>query len=192
MKTKNLLMSVLAAGCLTVACLAEAATVALIPLIDRSDYKDKEELNATYISAAVRSINSSEGCTLVDTDALTNVLDKNLVEGQLPTEMAMRNIAEQSGVDIVFAMRLDKLDSSTIFSYNETTLVLDLQGKCAFYNALTGKYKAVSVDDDRRDPSALYSRDNFELRQFSNNVRHEVNRALGNKKIKAEKPRFGW
>lgn len=192
MKAKNVFMSVLAAGCLSVACLADAASVAFIPLVDNSHYEDKEELNATYQAAVIRTINNVEGFTLVDSDALTAVLDKNIVEGVLPNEQILRTIAEQAGVDVVFAMQLDELSSTSQFTRDDDRLTLDLKGKVVYYNALTGKFKKTTVMDDTRDLQASYARSNFELSYFANNVRHEVNRALGNKKIKLEKPRLGW
>ncbi|MDO4178193.1 MAG: hypothetical protein Q4D21_03290 [Phascolarctobacterium sp.] len=192
MKAKNIFLSVLAAGCLSVACLAEAASVALLPLIDKSDYENKEELTATYNAAAVRAINNVEGFTLVDSDELTAVLDKNLPEGTLPTEQALKNIAAQTGVDVIFAMQLDNLSSDMTMGKIEDYLYLDLRGRVVYYNALTGKFKSTSVRDDNKVPMATMARSNFEIESFRDNVRRQMNKALGNKKFKADPVKFGW
>jgi len=192
MKARNILMSVLAAGCLSVACFAEAASVALLPLINTSDYENPEEVTAAYHAAAVRSINNVEGFTLVDSDSLTAVLDKNLEEGKLPSKETMQAIAAEAGVDVVIGMHLKELSSYTTFGSLEERLHLKLDGNCVTYNALTGKFQKRRIWDDFNAPMDVYARTNFELEAWSNNVRGEVNKALGNKKFKADKVKFGW
>lgn len=192
MKARNILMSVLAAGCLSVACFAEAASVALLPLINTSDYENPEEVSATYHAAAVRSINNAEGFTLMDSDSLTAVLDKNLEEGKLPSKEAMQAIANQAGVDVIIGMHLKKLDYFTTFGGFEEKLHLQLDGDCVVYNALTGKFQKRRLWDDTVAPMDIYARSNFELESWSNNVRSEVNKAIGMKKFKADKVKFGW
>lgn len=192
MKARNILMSVLAAGCLSVACFAEAASVALLPLINTSNYENPEEVTAAYHAAAVRSIDSAEGFTLVDSDELTAVLDKNLEEGKLPSKEVMQTIARDAGVDVVIAMHLKELNSFTTFGSVEEKLHLNLDGNCVTYNALTGKFQKRRLWDDSVAPMDVYARSNFEIEAFTNNVRSEVNKALGNKKFKADKVKFGW
>ena len=192
MKAKSILMSVLAAGCLSVACFAEAASVALLPLIDNSSNEKHEEINATFMAAAVSSINSTEGFTLVDTDELTAVLDKNLVEGVLPSAQVMRDIASQAGVDLVIATQLDALDCSYRNAAIGDFVKLDLRGYVVSYNALTGKYKKGRIFDNTERDASVYARSDFEMEYWRDNIRHEMNRITGNKKLKVEKPRLGW
>ena len=192
MKARKILASLLAAGCLSVACFAEAATVALLPLIDKSSYEDKEEVNATYVGAAIRAINASDNFTLVDNESLGMVLDKNLEPGKLPSPQTLKTIAEQAGVDVVIATQLETLDSSHRTTYDGMFMKLDLAGTCYYYNTAEGKVRKYRMYNDIERDATIYSRSNFELEYWSDEVRRAVNRAIGNKKIKLEKPKLGW
>ena len=111
---RYLLMAVLAI-CLSIpAFAAEAASIALLPLINNN--QGDEIANQFYFKSAINSINSQKGFMLVENDKLTAAIDAAKIAGKVPSKAALEKIAKDGNVDIVIAMELDKLDDITLYS----------------------------------------------------------------------------
>lgn len=185
---RYLLMTVLAL-CLSIpAIAAEAASVAVLPLLNKVE--GRTDVEQVYYSGAINAIKAQAGYMLVDNDALTAVVEKYVTEGVLPDEKALKAIAAEAKIDIVIAMELDKLDYSVDRNFEESRVTLDLQGYCVSYNAIDGKFLKHRIYDDSHTEETSMARWDWPLEQWGRNVKREVNRCLKVKKISIEAPRM--
>ena len=135
---RYLLMTVLAL-CLSIPALAaEAASIALLPLINNN--QGDEIANQVYFKSAINAINAQKGFMLVENDNLTAAIDAAKIAGKVPSKAALEKIAKDGNVDIVIAMELDKLDDITLYSSEGNMLQLVLDGKAVAYNKITGEF----------------------------------------------------
>ena len=163
---RYLLMTVMAI-CFSIPCFgaAEAASVALLPLINNVEGGD-ELASQVFYKNALSVLNSKKGFVVVENDKLTAVIDA-------------AKIGNKDGdVDIVIAVQLDKLDDKAIDSSEERRLQIDLQGYAVAYNKLTGKAYEHRIYSDKTIPEALTSRWDWTHEEFGRAVRIEVDRAL--------------
>lgn len=185
---RYLLMTVLAL-CLSIpAIAAEAASVAVLPLLNKVE--GRTDVEQVYYSGAINAIKAQAGYMLVDNDALTAVVEKHVTKGVLPDENALKAIAAEAKIDIVIAMELDKLDYSVDRNFEESRVTLDLQGYCVSYNAIDGKFVKHRIYDDSHTEETSMARWDWPLEQWGRNVKREVNRCLKVKKISIEAPRM--
>ena len=185
---RYLLMTVLAL-CLSIpAIAAEAASVAVLPLLNKVE--GRTDVEQVYYSGAINAINAQAGYMLVDNDALTAVVEKYVTKGVLPDEKALKAIAAEAKIDIVIAMELDELDYSVDRNFEESRVTLDLQGYCVSYNAIDGKFVKHRIYDDSHTEETSMARWDWPLEQWGRNVKREVNRCLKVKKISIEAPRM--
>lgn len=188
---RNLFMAIVAVCCfVSFTSITEAASIALLPLV--TNVERAEDAREYYYTNAVQCIKNAEGYSLVDNDELAVVVDKNIGDNLLPNAEQMKNIANQAGVDIVVATALDVLGSRETYALDNDTITLDLQGYCYSYNALTGKFTKHRIFDDLKVDIAYTARKDFEMEAWGRNVKREINKVLGVKKIRVEKPRLGW
>ena len=133
-----LLMTVLAL-CLSIPVLgAEAASIALLPLIN--NLQGDEIANQVYFKSAIGAINAQKGFMLVDNDNLTAVIESAKVDGNVPDKVILEKIAKDGNIDIVIAMQLDKLDDTTLYSSEGNMMQLALEGRAVAYNKITGEF----------------------------------------------------
>lgn len=185
---RYLLMTVLAL-CLTIPAIAtEAATVAVLPLLNKVE--GRTDVSQVYYSGAINAIKAQQGFMMVDNDDLTAVVEKHVTKGVLPDEATLKAIATEAKVDIVIAMELDTLEYEVFRTHEEDTVILDLQGYCVSYNAIDGKFIKHRIYDDSRTEEVSMARWDWPLEQWGRNVKREVNRALKVKKITIEAPRM--
>ena len=170
------MMSVLAL-CLSIPCFGavEAATVALLPLINHTD---NELANKVFYKEALGSLKRQQGFVLVENDKLTAAIEAAKLNGNLPNAAQMSKIAADGGVDIVIAMQLDELSKTVRPSSEERTLVLNLQGQAVAYNAITGKEYSHKISSSARAPEAVTSRWDWLNEQWGRQVRLEMEKAL--------------
>ncbi len=173
---RYLMMSLLAV-CLTVPCFgaAEAATVALLPLINNTD---NELANQVFYKEALGTLKRQQGFVLVENDKLTAAIAAEQLDGKLPSAAQMRSIAVDGGVDIVIAMQLDELSKTVRASSEERTLILKLQGQAVAYNAITDKVYSHKINSSARAPEAVTSRWDWLNEQWGRQVRLEIEKAL--------------
>lgn len=158
---------------------AEAASVALLPVINKVEGDDL--VSQLYFKAAVAAVNSKKGFVLVENDALASAVGSRFAGVELPNETDLRAIAREGNVDIVIAMQLDKLEDRPIRSSEEDKLKLSMEGYCVSYNALTGKMSKHRIYSDKEIPDALASRWDWVHEEWQRAVRLEVDRALRTK-----------
>lgn len=185
---RYLLMTVLAL-CLSIPALAaEAASIALLPLIN--NVQGDEVANQVYFKSAINSINAQKGFMLVENDKLTAAIDAAKIGNKVPDKATLAKIAKDGNVDIVIAMELDKLEDTTIYASEENKLQLNLDGKAVAYYKITGEFYQHRIYDDKQVPEALTTRWDWTHEEWGRNVRAEINRILKVKKIIVEAPRM--
>ena len=183
-----LLMTVLAL-CLSIPALgAEAASIALLPLIN--NVQGDEIANQVYFKSAIGAINAQKGFMLVENDELTVAIEVAKIAGKVPSKATLEKIAKDSNVDIVIAMELDKLEDTTIYASEENKLQLALDGKAVAFNKVTGEFYQHRIYDDKTVPEALTTRWDWTHEEWGRNVKREVNRILKVKKFTVEAPRM--
>ena len=183
-----LLLTVLAL-CLSIPALgAEAASVALLPLIN--NVAGDTIASQVYFKSALSSINAQQGFVLVDNDQLTAAIESAQLGREVPDQATLAKIAKAGNVDLVIAMQLDVLKDEAIYDANDDRLKLDLQGHAVSYNKLTGEYDKHRIFDDKEIPAALASRWDWTHDEWGRNVKREVNRILKVKKVTVEAPRM--
>ena len=185
---RYLLMAVLAI-CLSIpAFAAEAASIALLPLIN--NVQGDEIANQIYFKSAINAINAQKGFMLVENDKLTAAIDAAKIAGKVPSKAVLEKIAKDGNVDIVIAMELDKLDDITLYSSEGNMLQLALDGKAVAYNKITGEFYQHRIYDDKQVPEALTTRWDWTHEEWGRNVRAEINRILKVKKVQFDAPRM--
>lgn len=185
---RYLLMAVLAI-CLSIpAFVAEAASIALLPLINNN--QGDEIANQVYFKSAINAINAQKGFMLVENDKLTAAIDAAKIAGKVPSKAALEKIAKDGNVDIVIAMELDKLDDITLYSSEGNMMQLVLDGKAVAYYKITGEFYQHRIYDDKQVPEALTTRWDWTHEEWGRNVRAEINRILKVKKIMVDAPRM--
>ena len=183
-----LLLTVLAL-CLSIPALgAEAASVALLPLIN--NVAGDTIASQVYFKSALSSINAQQGFVLVDNDQLTAAIESAQLGREVPDQATLAKIAKAGNVDLVIAMQLDVLKDEAIYDTNDDRLKLDLQGYAVSYNKQTGEFDKHRIFDDKEIPAALASRWAWTHDEWGRNVKREVNRILKVKKVTVEAPRM--
>lgn len=174
---RYLMMSVLAL-CLSMGAMqaAEAATVALLPLIN--NVQGDEVAGQVYYKQAINAMKAQPGFELVENDKLTVAIEAAKVNGAVPSQAALEKIAKDGGVDIVIAMQLDKLGSKPMHRTGERMIKLDMTGKAVAYNRLNGVFYAHNLRGDKVIDEALTARWDWPHEEFGRTVRVEVGRAL--------------
>ncbi len=186
---RYLLMTVLAL-CLSIPALAaEAATVVLIPLIN--NVQGDELAGQLFYKNAIGAINAQQGYTIVDNDRVTAIIEANKNGNKVPSESALKKIANEAKVDIVIAVQLDQLHDEPVFPSLDRMLKLTMDGKAVAYNALAKKvYYEHRIYSDKEIDETLASRWDWVHEEWGYAVRREINRILQVKKITVDAPRM--
>lgn len=174
---RYLLMTVLAI-CFTIPCLnaAEAATVALLPLVN--NVEGDEIANQIYYKQAINAIKAQPGFVLVENDQLTQAFENAKINTAGIDQKSLEKIAKEGNVDVVFAMQLDKLGRKPLNRTGERVLKLELEGKAFAYNRLNGVYYVHNLKGGKEIDEALTSRWDWAHEEFGRAVRQEISRAL--------------
>ena len=174
---RYLLMTVLAI-CFAIPCLnaAEAATVALLPLVN--NVAGDELANQVYYKQAINAIKAQPGFVLVENDQLTQAFENAKINTAGIDQKSLEKIAKDGDVDVVFAMQLDKLARKPLNRTGERVLKLELEGKAFAYNRLNGVYYVHNLKGGKEIDEALTSRWDWAHEEFGRAVRQEISRAL--------------
>ena len=177
---RYLLMTVLAI-CFTIPCLnaAEAATVALLPLVN--NVAGDELANQVYYKQAINAIKAQPGFVLVENDQLTQAFENAKINTAGIDQKSLEKIAKDGDVDVVFAMQLDKLARKPLNRTGERVLKLELEGKAFAYNRLNGVYYVHNLKGGKEIDEALTSRWDWAHEEFGRAVGQEISRALRSK-----------
>ena len=185
---RYLLMTVLAL-CLSIPSIAaEAASVALLPLIN--NVQGDEIANQIFYKNAIGAINAQQGYTIVDNDKITAIIETNKNGNKVPSEAVLKKIASESKVDIVIAVQLDELHDDPVWPSGERIVKLTMRGKAVAYNAITGKYYQHQIFSDKEIDETLTSRWDWVHEEWGYAVRGEINRILQVKKIMVDAPKM--
>ena len=177
---RYLLMTVMAL-CISLPCLsAEAASVALLPLIN--NVEGDQVANQVFYKNAIAAMNKAKGFVMVENDKLTAAIEAANVGDEVPGEAAMAKIAKDGAVDMVLAIQIDVINDIPMPSSEENILKMDIQGYAASYNALTGTYKKDRIYNDSIIPEVFSSRWDLVHEEFGREVRKAVTKALKAKK----------
>lgn len=155
---------------------AEAATVALLPLIN--NVAGDELAGQIYYKEAINALKGKKGFVLVENDALTAAIEKANVGNAVPSQDALAKIAKEGNVDIVFALQLDTLSKRERQMTGERIAKLNLQGKAVAYNRINGAFYEHNIKSDKETYVALTSRFDWVHEEFGRTVRQEIDRAL--------------
>ena len=174
---RYLLMTVLAI-CFAIPGLnaAEAATVALLPLVN--NVAGDELANQVYYKQAINAIKAQPGFVLVENDQLTQAFENAKINTAGIDQKSLEKIAKDGDVDVVFAMQLDKLARKPLNRTGERVLKLELEGKAFAYNRLNGVYYVHNLKGGKEIDEALTSRWDWANEEFGRAVRQEISRAL--------------
>ena len=155
---------------------AEAATVALLPLIN--NVAGDELAGQIYYKEAINALKSKKGFVLVENDALTAAIEKAGAGNAVPSQAALAQIAKEGDVDIVFALQLDELSKRERQLPGERIAKLNLQGKAVAYNRLNGAFYEHKLKSDKEIDVSLTARWDWKHEEFGRAVRQEIDRAL--------------
>lgn len=177
---RYLLMTVMAL-CFSLPCLsAEAATVALLPLINNA--RNYEEANQIFYKEAIAAMNSQKGFMMVENDKLAAAIDAANVGNKVPGENVLVKVAKDGDVDIAIAIQLDKIEEETLFSSEENKIKISILGRTTSYNALTGEFRNRKINHEVLIPEVFSSRWNVSNEEWGKVVRTEIKKALAAKK----------
>lgn len=188
-KVYRYFLMTLLALCLSIpALVAEAATVALVPLIN--NVQGDEMANQLFYKSAIGAINAQQGYNIVDNDKITAIIEENKDGNKVPSEAALKKIAAEGKVDIVIAVQLDELHDDPVWPSGERIVKLTMRGKAVAYNGLNGKYYQHQIYSDKEIDETLTSRWDWVHEEWSYAVRGEINRILHVKKVMVDAPRM--
>lgn len=159
---------------------AEAATVAIMPLLNKAEFATEEEEKLPgqlYFDVALDVFKKKPGYMLIDNDRLRYTVKNNVASDILPTKEQMQTIAKKANVDIFVVMELINYGRKrSNKGVNEVTMQLDIRAKLATYNRLTGKYLLKKCEDTSYYDGTMESRYDKVKEAWINLVRREFNR----------------
>ena len=185
---RYLLMTVLALCLSLPSFAAEAASIALLPLIN--NVQGDEIANQIFYKSAIGTINAQKGYTIVDNDNVTAVIEANKNGNKVPNEAQLKKIAKDAKVDIVIAVQLDELHDDPVFPSGERIVKLTMRGQAVSYNALADNYYKHQIYSDKEIDETLTSRWDWVHEEWGYAVRREMNRILKVKKVMVDAPRM--
>ena len=146
---------------------AEAAKVAVVPL---ANHVAGDELAGTiYMQEALALFRYPEFDLLGDDVVIAAVGENGLADY---SKAALQKVAQATGAEIVVAMQLDKLDAKRMPQRKEATLKMDLRGKFASLDTLTGAYYYKDLRDSRTIEEAVTVRGDWKHEVLQNVVRN--------------------
>ena len=153
---------------------AEAAKVAVVPL---ANHVAGDELAGNiYMQEALELFRYTEFDLLGEDVVLEAIGSENGLADY--SKAALEKVAQATGADVVVAMQLDKLDAKRMPQRKEATLKMDLRGKFASLNTVTGAYYK-DLRDTRTIEEAVTVRGDWEHEVLQNVVRNAFKKVAG-------------
>lgn len=146
---------------------AEAAKVAVVPLANNVAGDDMA--GTIYMQEALALFRYPEFDLLGDDVVIAAVGENGLADY---SKASLQKVAQTTGADIVVAMQLDKLDAKRMPQRKEATLKMDLRGKFASLNTITGAYYYKDLRDSRTIEEAVTVRGDWKHEVLQNVVRN--------------------
>ncbi|MDO4935490.1 MAG: hypothetical protein Q4E42_02375 [Phascolarctobacterium sp.] len=163
----------------------EAATVAVIPLINKVEFNTVEEEkvpNMIYMNEALNVLKNKQGYMLVENDRLRHAIKDNIDPYKLPTKEQLKTISKKGNVDIVFAMELTDYDYNVQESGTTRLTIMNLRANLASYNRLTGEYYIKKCVDNSDGDETFTSRWDIVQEAWTKMVKQEFDRITRFKK----------
>ena len=156
---------------------AEAAKMAVVPLVMSTEVEDPQGLKPIVYSEAVNKIFKYPQYDRADSDAVKKAALAQ--QDKLFTKEGLSAVCDATGSEIALAMSIDKFDwKEEAQTSNSPTTVCDFRGKFAVYNKITGKFKIDHwVDNATFETGALSPRYDWahnELARYFRNLLREV------------------
>lgn len=186
MKVFKYMLAVVALAISFAAVKVEAATVAVIPLINKVEFNTAEEEkvpNMIYMDQALKVLKNKQGYMLVENDRLRHAIKDNIDPYKLPTKQQMKAVSKKGNVDIVFAMELINYDYKNILGgLDASTIKMNVKANLASYNRLTGEYYIKKCVDDTEMDETFTSRWDVTQEAWTRMVNQEFDRITRFKK----------
>ena len=181
-KLLRCLLVTIMALCFSLPCFsaAEAATIALLPLIN--NVQGDEMVTQIFYKEAIATMNKQKGFVMVENDNLTAAINVANVANKVPGENVLVKIAKDGDVDIVIAMQLDNIEDETHFSSQDNKIQVVIKGRAVSFNNLTGEYRESKIHHDVMIPEVFASRWDVPHEEWGKVVRKEIKKALAAKK----------
>ena len=146
---------------------AEAAKVAVVPL---ANHVAGDELAGTiYMQEALALFRYPE----------FDLLGEDVVLEAIGSENGLADYSKAALEKVAQAMQLDKLDAKRMPQRKEATLKMDLRGKFASLNTVTGAYYYKDLRDTRTIEEAVTVRGDWEHEVLQNVVRNAFKKVAG-------------
>lgn len=187
---RYLMMAVLACFFMVPGLKADAATIAILPLINKTTGNDAVMLTQVYYDRCINAVKRHGVYNIVDNEMLDSVVAANTVKGMLPTEQQLRAISEKANVDLVLVMDLTKYDSRSLIARREDTLLLEIKGTTVYYNRFDNKFTKHTIYVDKEIEEVLSARWDPLMEEWGRVASREINKAIKNKKLNLEAPRM--
>lgn len=187
---RYLMMAVLACFFMVPSLKADAATIAILPLINKTEGNDNALLSQVYYDRCINAVKNQGLYNIVDNEQLDRVVEANTQKGVLPTEQQLRAISEKANVDLVLVMDLTKYDSRTLIARRVETLVLDIKGTTVYFNRLENKFTKHDIYVEKEIEEVFSARWDPLMEEWGRAASREINKALKNKKLNLEAPRM--
>lgn len=161
-----------------VATKAEAATVAVVPLIVNENVEDEQGMKAILFSDAVaKTFPYPEYEMVSDTDLVRQAALAQ--QDKLFTKEGLIAVANASKADIVVAMSIEKFVWTENRYLNSPVTTCDFRGKFVTYNKLTDKFKSDNwIDDAERETESISPREDWPHKEFGRFCRRELQKAV--------------
>ena len=157
----------LALVCVLTPKLCDAATAAILPLINST--MDREA-GAVYLREAARAVELKPGFTLVKDDRVYKAACQYVSPSRLPNAYELEQIARAAGIDVIISMQLSKMEK-TGGSFN-------FAGTACGYNALSRRSYRRALKVESPKPGSLASRWGWRHAAWGKAVRQEAARVL--------------
>lgn len=161
----------------------EAATVAVIPLINKVEFNtvDEERVpNLIFIREAVEILKKRPGYMLCESARLRHAIEENIDPYKLPTREQLALICKKGNVDIIFAMELTDYDYDMLDMGRTDSRIMKMRVKANMitYNRLTGQYQKKPCVDDSEIDETFSSRWDPVQECWTRMVRQEFDRVI--------------
>ena len=185
MKVLKYMLALMALVVSFVAVRVEAATVAVIPLINKVEFNTVEEEkvpNMIYMNQALKVLKNRQGYMLVENDRLRHAIKDNIDPYKLPTKEQLKAISKKGNVDIVFAMELTNYDYNVNERATTRMTIMNLRANLISYNRLTGEYYIKKCVDNSEADETFTSRWDIVQEAWTRMVKQEFDRITRFKK----------
>ena len=185
MKVFKYMLAVVALAISFAAVKVEAATVAVIPLINKVEFNTAEEEkvpNMIYMNEALNVLKNKQGYMLVENDRLRHAIKDNIDPYKLPTKEQLKTISKKGNVDIVFAMELTNYDYNVNERATTRMTIMNLRANLISYNRLTGEYYTKKCVDNSEADETFTSRWDIVQEAWTRMVEQEFDRITRFKK----------